>query len=239
MGCPLDGSHKPSRFGERGWFQNTKETLGHFCYEERRWQRLYIEVVEILLLSPLKICLTKMSHVEGNQNALWRTRFQWDGLSEKLGQILGSQVSDWSSNKGWWCGPVRGMQPLHTYELGNKSWLYTASWIGKDERLDQAKTLVWDTLNLLQDDADQGKEEMRVACKELDKILSSLEKQKSSFDGEFFWSAGQSLYKKLMVAINSRIIPMEVWRWPSCQTKTVIWTMSSIYDCPPSTIMYY
>ena len=119
----------------------------------------------------LNIDLTKMSSLEGNnkkarelcspKNHIWMLG---DGLSKHLRRSrtnFGSQIFD-GLDKTWCYGPVWGMQPLDYGWVGNKSRLF-ASWIGKDERLDQAKILIWETLNLIYDEVDHGKTEMKVS----------------------------------------------------------------------------
>jgi hypothetical protein len=54
-------------------------------------------------------------------------------------------------------------------ELGNKFRLLT-SCVREDERADEAETLVWESLNLLQDDVDQWKEEAMLVWEGLEKF---------------------------------------------------------------------
>ena len=57
-------------------------------------------------------------------------------------------------------------------ELGNKARLL-ASRIGKDGRPDEAESSVWVTLNILQEEVDQGKEGIKMTQEGSEKLSGS------------------------------------------------------------------
>ena len=141
--------------------------------------------------------------------AVRRIVSEWDGLAKKFGALRERFLAHESLTNQTKGEVVRQFVEcnLHMNELGNKSRLL-ASRIGKDERPDQAETLAWESVNLLQHGVDQGKEEVKVAREEPEKILSSSKKEEFDLMGRNLEKLAKAS-KKSMLTINLRLIPLE------------------------------
>jgi hypothetical protein len=174
-----------------------------------------VEVIQIGSVTLLNIDLTGLSPLEvakrtaGNL-ALRKILNEWDGLSEKF-EALKTRFLMHEAATGQTKEDIVAQFEecnCHMKELGNKARLL-ASHIGKDGRSDQSDASVWESLNILQDEVDQGKEEIKLAWEELEKISSSSEKEDVPMIGRNLGKLAGAC-KKSMVAINKRLIQVEL-----------------------------
>jgi hypothetical protein len=168
----------------------------------------YLEAVPIESVSPLHIDLTDLAPLEGlerttGNRALRRIVLEWDGLAEKFGVLKNRFLAHEALTGQTREDVVAQFSECNLYvnELGNKARLL-ASRIGKDGRSDEPEASVWETLNILQHEVCHGKEEIKSIREGLD------QKEDVSQMGRNLEKLAKS-YKKTMLAINSRLSPLE------------------------------
>jgi hypothetical protein len=97
----------------------------------------------------------------------------------------------------------------HINKLRNKARLLLSQ-IGRDGRTHQAAASLWETLNILQEEeVDRGKEEIKTTWEGLEEICNASQKEEVLAMGKNLGKLAQKACKRLMGAINSRLIPME------------------------------
>jgi hypothetical protein len=175
----------------------------------------YVEVIEIGSVAPLNIDLSTMSPLEGTKRtsgnlALRKILSEWDGLASKFGNLKTRFLAHEAVTGQTKDDVVKQFLECNHYmnELGNKARLL-ASRIGIDERPGESETSVWESLNILQDEVNQGKEEIKVAREGLEGILNSPDKENARMTGKNLEKLARA-YKKSMGAINARLIPLEL-----------------------------
>jgi hypothetical protein len=175
----------------------------------------YVEVLEIGAITPLNVDLTTLSPLEGNKRSagnlgLRKILSEWDGLAEKFGLLKNRFVAHEALTGQTKEDVVSQFVECNHYmnELGNKARLL-ASRIGKDGRPDQSETSVWESLNLLQEEVDQGKEGIKLTQEGLEKLSSSTEREDITSMGKNLGKLA-SAFRKSMLGINTRLIQIEL-----------------------------
>jgi hypothetical protein len=166
---------------------------------------------------PLDPDLSRIPNLEGLEDdtptnrGLRRILVQWNGLTDVLGRLKNRFLIDENISATMKENVVAQFVEFSLYmnELGNKSRLLSAR-IGRGGRAEQAEASVWETLNIIQEEVDQAREETRVfqigikrtlalgasAVEEVPKMNMNMEKLAKAF-------------KKSMFAINDRLIRLE------------------------------
>jgi hypothetical protein len=98
---------------------------------------------------------------------------QWNGLTDVLGRLNNRFLIDGNIAATMKENVVAQFVEFSLYmnELGIKSRLLSAR-IGRDGRPEQAEASVWETLNIIQEEVDQAKEEMKVFQTGIDRSLA-------------------------------------------------------------------
>jgi hypothetical protein len=141
--------------------------------------------------------------------ALKRIVMEWDGLTEKFGALKNRFLAHEALTGATKNDVVAQFVECDHFmnELGNKSRLLVAR-IGMDGRADQAESLVWESINILQDEVDHGRQETKITREGPEKLLSSSEKQDVDVMGKNLEKLAVAC-KKSMGAINSMLTSVE------------------------------
>jgi hypothetical protein len=175
----------------------------------------YVELLEIGSITPLNVDLTSLTPLEGTKRTagnlgVRKVLSEWDGLAKKFGMLKERFLAHEALTGKAQEDVVGQFAECNHYmnELGNKARLL-ASRIGKDERPDQSETSVWETLNILQEEVDQGKEGIKTTQEGLEKLLGSTEREDISSMGKNLGKLA-SAYRKSMLGINTRLCQIEL-----------------------------
>jgi hypothetical protein len=128
-----------------------------------------VEAVEIGTVLPLNVNLTDLAPLEGDSKtpdnrAMRRIVLEWDGVAEKFGTLKNRFVALEALTGRTKDDVVAQFEECNQHcmnWLGNKA-LLLASRIGQDGRPDQGETSVWESPNLLQDEAEHEKGEINM-----------------------------------------------------------------------------
>ena len=89
--------------------------------------------------------------------------------------------------------------------LGDKSRLL-ACLVGREDISEQAETLVWEPLNLLQEEVSQGQEEMKVVQDGLEELLRTEEKEDVTLMGKNLEKLAKAFKKSIAKLLLTRMV---------------------------------
>jgi hypothetical protein len=165
---------------------------------------------------PLDLDLSRIPNLEGleegtpTNRGLRRILVQWNGLTDVLGRLKNRFLIDKNISATMRENVVAQFVEFSLYmnELGNKSRLLSAR-IGRDGRPEQAEASVWETLNIIQEEVDQAKEEMMQFQTGIDRTLTLVRANKEVPRMKLNMEKFAVAFKKSMFAINERLIRLE------------------------------